>query len=325
METYRFDKYVTTLDTLQATLDEFGVAILPSVLNETECEQMLTGMWYFLEHISQRWPKPIRRGEPRSWAGIFELSPLHSMLIQHWGAGHTQASWDVRQNEKIVDIFAQLWSCDREDLLVSFDGLSMGLPPEVTGRGFADTTKPPVLHCDQSFCRNNFECVQSWVTANDVAEGDATLCVLEGSHRHHEAFATTFGVLRPTDWFQLSDPAHYAFYASRGCEVSRIMCPRGSVVLWDSRTIHCGVEAIRGRASRLERAVIYVCCMPRYLCDRANLEKKRQALRELRTTSHYPCQIKLFPETPRRKSIPSSITPIDSPVLTALGRSLAGL
>jgi hypothetical protein len=51
------------------------------------------------------------------------------MLIQHWGVGHTQACWDVRQNIKIVEIFAYFWGCYPNDLLVSFDALSFNLPP----------------------------------------------------------------------------------------------------------------------------------------------------------------------------------------------------
>ena len=54
------------------------------------------------------------------------------MLIQHWNIGHSQASWNVRQNIKIVEIFAHFWGCSVEELLVSFDGLSFNLPPEVT-------------------------------------------------------------------------------------------------------------------------------------------------------------------------------------------------
>jgi hypothetical protein len=97
------------------------------------------------------------------------------------------------------------------------------------------------------------------------------------------------------------------------------------MVFWDSRTIHCGVEASKYRALPNVRAVIYLCYMPRSLCTKANLRKKQKAFQELRTTSHYPCSIKLFSKTPRTYGgdVPN-ITPIPTPILNPLGRSLAG-
>ena len=50
------------------------------------------------------------------------------MLIQYHSVGHAQVSWDVRQNPKIVDIFAHFWKCEPEELLVSFDGLLSYFP-----------------------------------------------------------------------------------------------------------------------------------------------------------------------------------------------------
>jgi hypothetical protein len=87
------------------------------------------------------------------------------MLIQHWSIGHAQHVWDLRQNPKIVDVFAKIWDCNREDLLTSFDASSFHFPPEDTNRGYY---RQPWLHCDQSFTRNDFECVQSWVATSSI-------------------------------------------------------------------------------------------------------------------------------------------------------------
>ena len=66
--------------------------------------------------------------------------------------------------------------------------------------------------------------------------------------------------------------------------------------------------------------------MPRNICDAVNLKKKQKAFNELRTTSHYPCKIKLFPKGPRTYGgdLPI-ITQIEKPVLSELGCKLAGL
>jgi heterodisulfide reductase subunit A-like polyferredoxin len=46
MET-EYEKYVCDKNTLKQTLEEYGVAIIPNVINEIECEEMRDGMWSF--------------------------------------------------------------------------------------------------------------------------------------------------------------------------------------------------------------------------------------------------------------------------------------
>jgi ectoine hydroxylase-related dioxygenase (phytanoyl-CoA dioxygenase family) len=47
------------------------------------------------------------------------------------------------------------------------------------------------------------------------------------------------------DWYKLNKEEE-KFFLEKGCKIKKIMCPKGSLVLWDSRTIHCGVEALKG-------------------------------------------------------------------------------
>jgi hypothetical protein len=94
------------------------------------------------------------------------------------------------------------------------------------------------LHTDQSFARNDFECIQSWVTANHVDTGDATLALLEGSHLYHEDFGAHFGITDRENWFNIKGNEEYMqFYLERGCVKRYLRCPRGSLVLLDSRLI----------------------------------------------------------------------------------------
>lgn len=322
MTDYEFDKYCTDTENLKDTIEKYGVAIIPNVLDEKECKNMVCGMWKYFEHITQSWEVPIKRKDTESWNQFYKLYPLHSMLIQRWGSGHAQVSWDLRQNEKIVDIFANFWKCQKEDLLVSFDGMSFNLPPEVTRRGWYK--KPGWFHTDQSFTRNEFESLDSWITGVDVNEGDATLCIMEGSHKLHKAFADEYKITTKDDWNKLTEEQEQ-FYVERGCSYKYIKCPKGSLVLWDPRTIHCGVEASPSRSKMNIRAIVYLCYMPRRMCTPANLKKKQKAFNDLRNTNHYPCKPKLFPVSPYTYGgdIPK-ITPIEKPVLTELGRKLAG-
>lgn len=321
MATYEYERYICNKETLKETLEKFGVAIIPNVLNEEECNQMVDEMWNFFEHISGDWVIPLKRDDKTTWKEFYDnIFALHSMLVQHWGIGHSQASWNVRQNEKIIDIFAQLWGTN--ELLVSFDGSSFNLPPEVTKRGWNKNNT--WYHTDQSYKSSDLESIQSWVTGLDVEKGDATLGIMEGSHKYHKEFQEKFNVTNKEDWYKLSREQE-SFYVEKGCTYKKIMCPKGSMVFWDSRTIHCGVEADKNRSHEKLRAVIYLCYMPREWCDKQNLVKKRKAFEELRTTTHNPCKIRLFPKIPRTygKPVPK-MRLINPPNLTKLGKRLAG-
>ena len=320
MDNYEGIKYHTTKENLKDTLIKYGVAIIPQVLDSNECDNMLNGMWDYFEHITSNMDQPINRTNKASWKGIYSLYPLHSMLIQHWNVGHCQASWDVRMNQKIIDIFSHFWKTD--DLLVSFDGLSFNLPPETTNRGWNKNNT--WYHTDQSYTRNDFECVQSWVTALDVNEGDSTLTFMEGSNKFHKEMGQQFKITDKTDWYKLTKEQE-KYYFDKGCMYKKIKCPKGSIVFWDSRTIHCGVEAMKERKQPNLRAIIYLCYMPKKQCDEKSLKKKQKAFNELRTTNHWASKPKAFPKTPRTYggAIPN-INTINPPILNSIGMKLAG-
>lgn len=284
---------------------------------------MQEGMWNYLETVSAKFDTPIKRDEKTSWRGIYDLMPLHSMLIQHWGIGHAQFIWNLRQNEKCVDIFSSLWNVSKEELLVSFDGASFHMPPEETNRGYYRGNN--WFHTDQKLSDSTFQCVQSWVTAFDVNEGDATLTFLEGSNNYHEEFSMKFnkGKIKD-DWYKLEEE-EINFFLEKGCEIKNITCPAGSMVLWDSRTFHAGKEAIKQRKNPNFRCVVYLCYTPRSRATEADLKKKKKAFEEKRMTTHWPEKPKLFPKNPRTygKALPL-VSSISSPVLNHLGYKLAG-
>lgn len=320
---YSFKKYVTDPENLKKKLDKYGVAIIPNVLDDQECKKMVSGMWDFFETITENWDNPIKRNKEKSWKEFYELYPKHSMLFQNWGVGQAQVSWDLRQNPKIVNIFSKLWQVKPEDLLVSFDGFSFNPPPEKTNRGWY--RKNRWYHSDQSFTRNDFECIQSWATGLDVEKGDASLAFYEKSHKYHKDLAKKFNITEKADWYIINEKQE-KFLQEKGCTERRIKCPKGSLVFWDSRTIHAGIEASRERKNPKFRAVIYLCYQPKSLSTKANIKKRIKALNDIRTTNHWPSKGKLFPVNPRSygKEIPT-VKLIKKPKLTKLGESLVGL
>ena len=322
MDTYEYEKYLASIENIKNTLDMYGVAIIPNVLDENECSNIVNGIWNYFEHITQNWDAPLKRDDTKTWREIYKLFPLHSMLFQYFNIGHSQVCWDIRQNPKVVSIFAKIWNCKEEDLLVSFDGLSFSLPHEITQRGW--NRNNTWYHTDQSYLRPDFECIQSWVTGLDVDKGDATLGFMEGSHKYHKEFCEYFDVNSKDDWYKLESNEN-KFYTDKGCSYKKIYCPKGSIVLWDSRTIHCGVEAQKNREKMNTRAIVYVCYTPRRLASKLAISKRIKAFNELRTTSHWPHKVKLFAKMPRTYGNPvPEINIIDRPVLNELGMKLVG-
>ncbi len=322
--TYEYEKYITTKENLKNTLEEYGVAIIPNVIDEGECEELKNGFWSYLEFITQNFEVPINRNNPQTWRSFRLLLAKHSMLIQEWSIGQAQFAWNLRQNPKIYEIFSTLWNVRPEDLLVSFDGSSFHLPPETTGLGWYKGNQ--WLHCDQSFLRNGFECVQSWINGYDTNEGDATLTFYEGSHKYHREFKERFNIEDKDDWYKLENTDQHDFYVNeKGCKQYHIRCPAGSLVFWDSRTIHSGTEAVKDRREPNFRAVVYLCYTPRRFAKQLDLKKKIKAFEELRTTSHWPHKPKLFAKIPRTYGAPPpNVSQIPVPVVSNIARRFIG-
>lgn len=304
----------------QALADD-GYVVLPGVLDEEECKKMRDGMW---DHVEYLLPD-VSRDDQSTWRSVPErLAPKHGMLYQNHHFGLCQAAFDVRQNPKSAKAFEEIWGT--KALTSSVDGVAFGLAPEVTGIGYEYWGW---LHLDQSLTRNKFECVQGWITGEQVGQGDATLRVLKGSHKFHEEFATVFGKKvcgddnasarrkKRSDWYKFSDE-EIQWYRSKGCEVVDIICPAGSQVLWDSRVVHSGKAPTHGRPCARNRYVVYTSYLPQCKMNGTKAAKKRKAVIEGRMTNHWADARRLFPaSTPQ-------LQPYKKPKLTKRGAELFG-
>jgi ectoine hydroxylase-related dioxygenase (phytanoyl-CoA dioxygenase family) len=284
----------TYIDATTLSLETDGVQVIRDVLNMSELLYLRKTMWEYLSHLTSQLDTPIVQDDPKTYKSFFDLYPNHGMLLQHWEVGHNPMSWFVRQHKNVIAAFQDIWKS--KDLLVSFDGLSISLPCEDTKRGWYRNRT--WFHTDQSYVRHKFECVQGFVNLYDVQEYDATLRVLRGSHIYHKEFRDTFSITNKADWYKLS-PEQQIFYSYRGCEDICIKAPAGSLVLWDSRTIHQGMQPQKERKDKNVRCALYVCMTPKSWATGTQLIKKRKAFLERRNTTHYPHKVILFPKTPR--------------------------
>ena len=288
---YEFEKYLCEADKIKENIIKYGVAICP-ILDNNECENMIKNKWDILEHLTSNFETPIDRNNKETYKQISELFPNHKMLIQHWKIGHSKLAWDIRQNKKVIDAFAKIWGTD--DLIVSFDGVSIYIldkPKRENNSWF---------HVDQSYLRNEFECIQSWINAYDTNEGDATLVLLENSNLYHKDFREKFNITNKKDWFKLENEEQYNFYIDNGCCNVAIKCPRGYGVFWDSRTLHYGNPVQKNASENYNyRCVVYVCMVPRKFANEKDLEKRKKIFNDLRMTSHWPNKPTLFSKYPR--------------------------
>ena len=155
-------------------------------------------------------------------------------------------------------------------------------------------------------------------------EGDATLAFLESSHLLFAELGATAAGVSNSDWKVLSE-SELEFYRTRGCEEKRIKCPRGSLVMWDSRTVHYGGASLKPPHEQTFRLVGYVCYRPRYFISSENLRVKREAFANLDTMNHHPTNGRVFRKLPQYGTLKHPVTLIEPPVLSELGRFLAGL
>lgn len=330
------DYFCETLDQLKASLANNGFGVMP-VLLPCEIRHMDISKFLMLEYLTANTPYPIRREDVPSWQNIRHLYPSHSMLLNHY-VGHAGYVWDLRQNRTIANIFASLYGCQTKDLLVSFDGMSIHFPPEWSdnaNRGVAERGRN-WAHVDQSYF-DDTPVFQSYVSEGAVLPGDATLKVLRGSHKLQlqarkflsEKYAGNPKKLKDmhSNWFKLEED-EYQWYLSQ-CEEISIINPPGSIIIWDSRTIHWGVQSSRTRNRPNTRHCVYLSYSPRsYISPSklaSTLKKRILAFEDMRMTTHRAHDPKIVGKHPdtHGKGVPD-FPPLPPPPLTELGMCLIG-
>ena len=124
-------------------LEEQGYCVIPQMFSPSETELLYQRVWQ--EYIEKAWPS-CKMDDRSNWKDAF---PRHNLYGVFAGpAGQTQVMWDLRQDVRIVDAFAQIWNTD--DLIVSMDGLSIMCPPEIR-EGYFE----PWPHVDQAVLRRH--------------------------------------------------------------------------------------------------------------------------------------------------------------------------
>ena len=294
-------------------LEKYGYAVIPDILKLDECIHFRDRIWTELEYVSKN---KFNHSIIDTWKYFDLFNPSYSMLLHNHSLGHIQPIWDLRQHPSIYNVFENIWMEPVENLLTSFDGMAVLLPPEKTGKGYISDEW---YHTDQSSKKIGRHCIQSMITLYDINEYDSTISLLEKSHLFHESFFIDCQINNRSDWYLLkNDQKNY--FIDKSCNEIMIRAKAGSMILWDSRTIHQGKGVDPLRTIENFRMVIYISMMPRSTITNPKLIQYRiKAFNKQKITSHWANSLFLFPNKNSNE-----LNLINKPVLNEIGRKLVG-
>ena len=157
------------------------------------------------------------------------------------------------------------------------------------------------FHLDQGEQRQGLHAFQGAVYLEETTDTDHCFRVLEGSHNYHTDFFKNFTdagkSTRRFEFYKLNK-TQKSWYSKMGCKRKKVPCPKGGIVLWDSRTVHdnCKPEYDRPHKDRW-RHVVFVTMTPAIWARPEDLAKKIEAYKKLLITTHWSSQgVKTFKE-----------------------------
>lgn len=309
-----YKRYDCLINDVEKQLDEQGVAVI-SIFSPSECEELRNRAWGDFDRLIG-----LKKDNPSTYKNLNQLNPIASMLLKDHPLVHLQWVWDIRQDPRVAEVFSNIWNVNKEDLLVSFDAMSLHLPSEITGKGWFN--KHLWIHTDQSNSKTFKCCVQGLVNLYTVNPGDATLLILENSHKYFSDYFSTIKFDYPEDYIPITSYG-INFFLEKGCVPRWVQADEGSIILWDSRVFHMGSCPIQGRERSNFRLVVYVCMLPRHGVSQNVLDKKIKALEDKVDTSHWANCTHLGRRY-RSGRFTFALEDIGEPQLTGLGRRLVG-
>ena len=250
---------------IKENLENNGYVIIPNILNPNEifCAKELFYDWY---------------------NSINNLDYYHSKINPHnifkfHQVAHQEFAWYLRTKPQILLTFANLWNTTIHNLVASFDGSCF-----IKKDNSKFNTKC-WTHTDQAPFNKGLTCYQSFVSLTDNTHN--SLIVYEGSHKLHSSYFQSINNTDDKKNWQYINPD----YLESIKHTKKILnVPKGSLVIWDSRTFHQNIHS-----SNEESIVQYLSYLPKS-SPKNTLSQQKKRLKyfnELRTTSHWAYPIKV--------------------------------
>lgn len=255
-------------------LKENGFVVINDVIPSDRLENYRSQFWDWMESFKTG----IDRNDRTTWTNANWPHSMHG-LLQHFGIGHALWVWTLRTESKILEIFARIWNVSVEELLCSFDGANLTRPTNRTNVGWE--------HLDQGSTDSEFKCVQGCMVLQTCNGG---LKFYKKSNKKHKQFFKESGIKTKGNWYKLNDSDKQWYL--KHCTAVEVPNVEGTLVLWDSRTVHWGYAPTDN-----PRMCVYVSYLPRSRGTAKQLDRKLQVFNQRRMTSHWAVPCKLFSET----------------------------
>ena len=263
------EKVIIDYEQIKSDLEKNGYCVIHGVLNYDDIEHC--------KNVFKEWQDTIPNHDE------FHKSCNPNNIYKYHRVGHTKMAWYIRTRPKVQNVFKKIW--DTDELVVSFDGACY-MKSDVKNNNKLWT------HVDQGAESSELKCYQGFVSLTDNTQ--KTLRVYEGSHLFHNSYFEEKGLTKTGNWILIDKD-----YLDKIEDKKKVLnVPKGSLVLWDSRCFH---QNQIGEDNKEDRLVQYVCYLPKsHSKNTESMRKKRlNYFKEQRTTSHWPCPIKVNGLQPR--------------------------
>jgi len=221
-----------------------GYAHVKGVLSKEECQAWVAGLRAAIESIGY----PGRFSDPATWEPSQWPEGCRDGILGEFGVGHCDAAWRARTHRKVVALQEAYWR--ERQLVTNVDGVNAELPyQELRRRTDAETVK---LHWDENpfYTGEHADGIQGVLSLTPTTCFGGGTTVVAGSHRA----GVPEKVLEPKDWLRRRTDVKKVFRLLTmterrkllevpGCVEEHLETAAGDVVLFLSRTVHCGRRA----------------------------------------------------------------------------------
>ncbi len=355
-------------------LERYGVCIIPNLFLPHETEKMFNNIVKELE----TYVPGFNFKNVDTWPLIRKAKATHGMILQNFGLGWMDSVIAVRTKKRCISVYSRLYSWldfgkqgkskkkySKWDLFSSADGFAMYLNPDFipsksehasipfkANRGGYHRKGHDWLHWDQApdTLTKSFQGFVNMLDPGDKDRCNATFTFLEGSHKKQREFQMHFWG-ESTDekeynprFFRLQNQKQFDFYnVLHKCQYKALDLKAGDFVLWNSKLIHQGRNAIKPDMYQLKmghgmkRSVVYVSMQPKTYARSLDRLNKKRAFEQLRTTTHEASYgVHMFTKKPRiynaeekhlldSDGLCRSVTIHPTSKLSALQKSLFGI
>jgi ectoine hydroxylase-related dioxygenase (phytanoyl-CoA dioxygenase family) len=277
-------------------LTDHGYVIIRDVLSKDEVTNTVDSLWKTLGSLDSG----IDRNNSETWTNDRWPGWKDVGFLQTNSISQSDPAWSIRGNSSIKRIFSRIWATN--DLLVSLDTFIAWRP---WSKNKLWKPKTENIHVDQNpFFKQGHCCTQGMMVLKDVnLENGGLMVVPDTNNDETQAYIRReYPYLKDKDedWGELDivDPL---------MEKRLLLeAPAGSLILWDSRTVHGGLvgtgypkilsdgshDTCEQDPGELARLAFAVCMVPKsFAKDLDTLGLKRTiAYNRGKTLTHWPAE-----------------------------------